>query len=121
MKASGNLRQVVALLIALSIFNGTMLAVVLQGLGGGAGAFQGQDIMGGAAIIFKRPQRARDISGGVAMLMVKRQPKASRPEGPRTSAPPTDIARNRPEPPADRRRSRRIPVEPDLTPAVSDA
>ena len=66
MKPSGNLRPIVALLIAFSILNGTMLAVVLQGLGGGAGAFQGQDIMGGAAIIIKRPQRAREVSGGAS-------------------------------------------------------
>ena len=39
-------------------------------------AFQGQDIMGGAAVVFKRPQRVRDVVGGAAALMVvKRSPK----------------------------------------------
>jgi tetratricopeptide (TPR) repeat protein len=55
---------------------------------GGSGAFQGQDIMGGAAVIFKRPARVRDLVGGAAsLLVVKRQPKPSRP---------VEVARNNP-------------------------
>ena len=54
---------------------------------GGSGSFQGQDIMGGAAIIFKRPERMRDLVGGAAMLVVKRQTRPS-------STRPGDIARN---------------------------
>ncbi len=46
-----------------------------QDIAGGASAFRGQDIMGGAAIVFKRPQRVRDVVGGAAMLIVKRQPR----------------------------------------------
>lgn len=62
--------------------------VAPQGVSGGASAFQGQDIMGGAAIVFKRPQRVRDIVGGAAMLVVKRQPKPP--------VRPTEVARNNP-------------------------
>src|SRR6185295_194742 len=84
-------------------------ALALQGVSGGASAFQGQDLMGGAAIVFKRPPRARDIVGGAAALMVvKRQP---RPVGR-----PTEIARN------DRRRPRPKPGEPEVVDAgLSDA
>ncbi len=69
-------------------------AVVLlpQDIAGGISAFRGQDIMGGAAIVFKRPQRLRDLVGGASMLVVKRQPRPSRP---------TEVARVTP---ADRRR-----------------
>ncbi len=48
--------------------------------------FQGQDIMGGAAIIFKRPKRLNDLAGAAAMMVVKRQP--------RSSGRPVEIARN---------------------------
>ena len=48
--------------------------------------FQGQDIMGGAAIIFKRPKRVNDLAGAAAMMVVKRQP--------RSSFRPVEIARN---------------------------
>ena len=50
-----------------------------------SGGFQGQDIMGGAAIIFKRPAQVRDLVGGAALMVVKRQPRPSRP---------VEIARN---------------------------
>ncbi len=53
---------------------------------GGASAFQGQDIMGGAAIVFKRPPRA---NVGSSALVVKRQPRTTRP---------TEVARNNPRP-----------------------
>src|ERR1051325_4661252 len=59
---------------------------------GGSLAFQGQDIVGGAAIIFKPPQRVRDLTGGAAAVM-KRPARSSRPS--------TQVARNsgRPRPP----------------------
>ena len=45
---------------------------------GGSLAFQGQDIVGGAAIIFK-PPRVKDLVGGAAIAMAtKRPPRASR-------------------------------------------
>ena len=41
-----------------------------------AGGFQGQDIMGGAAIIFKRPQRIRDLVGNPSLVVVKKSSKS---------------------------------------------
>src|SRR6185312_11868813 len=83
-------------------------ASVMVPQSGGASAFQGQDIMGGAAIVFKRPQRVRDILGGASMLIVRRVAKAPRPE----------VARNTP----DRRRPRPQPGEPEVVDAkLSDA
>src|SRR5258707_4068096 len=38
----------------------------------GSSGFQGQDIMGGAAIIFKRPKQVSDLAGAAAMMVVKR-------------------------------------------------
>src|SRR6476661_1431545 len=78
---------------------------------GGSNAFQGQDIMGGAAVIFKRPARVRDLVGGAAMLVVKRQPRPSR------SA---ELARNNPP---DRRRPIPNRTETDVasnTPSEND-
>lgn len=49
------------------------IALLPQDIAGGVAAFRGQDIMGGAAIVFKRPQRLRDIVGGASMLVMKRQ------------------------------------------------
>ena len=64
------------MLMILSLTAAMVWALVApQGVSGGASAFQGQDIMGGAAIVFKRPQRVRDIVGGAAMLVVKRAPE----------------------------------------------
>ena len=81
------LNRAIALLCATSlawtIFGAMVVAMVRaapQNISGGASAFQGQDIMGGAAIVFKRPQRVRDIVGGAAMLVVKRQKPAARPQ-----------------------------------------
>src|SRR6185295_12037152 len=56
-------------------------ALLLQkDIAGGASLFRGQDIIGGAAIIFKRPPRVRDLVGGAAMLIVKRTvPRPPRP------------------------------------------
>src|SRR6266487_5817868 len=80
--------RIVALL-AISVVWHWTIALPPQDIVGGASAFQGQDIMGGAAVIFKRPQRVRDLVGGAAMLIVKRQ----QPRGP---ARPVEIARNNP-------------------------
>src|SRR5215468_9719660 len=60
---------------------------------GGSLAFQGQDIIGGAAVIFKPPKRVKDLIGGAAaMLATKRPARSSRR---------TEVARNngRPRPP----------------------
>src|SRR6202051_3788296 len=92
-----HLHRGIALLLAISLASSMVIALVPQVVSGGASAFQGQDILGGAAIVFKRPQRVRDILGGAAMLVVRRQPRTPRPE----------IARNTP----DRRRPRPQPGE----------
>ena len=47
-----------ALLVAVSLTSAMGSALAPQ-ISGGGSAFQGQDIMGGAAIVFKRPQRVR--------------------------------------------------------------
>jgi len=54
---------------------------------GGTLAFQGQDIIGGAAIIFKPPKRVRDIAGNTAAMLAsaRRPPRSNRP---------TEVARN---------------------------
>src|SRR6266567_5615685 len=82
-----------------------------QDIVGGASAFQGQDIMGGAAVIFKRPQRVRDLVGGGGMAIVKK----SRPRRPEA----TEIARNTS---SNRRQPRGKPVETETPGAkLSDA
>src|SRR5215510_447354 len=55
---------------------------------GGSLAFQGQDIIGGAAVIFKAPKRVKDLTGGAAAMMASRRPQ-------RTGRP-SDVARNNP-------------------------
>ena len=67
--------RVTALLVTISLTSAMGRALAPQ-ISGVSSAFQGQDIMGGAAIVFKRPPRARDILGSAAMLVVKRPPKA---------------------------------------------
>src|ERR1700687_3889658 len=62
-----------------------------QDLAGGASTLVGQDIIGGAAVTFKRPPRVRDLSGGASLLLVKRRP-------PRRPTESTQIARNKPSP-----------------------
>src|SRR5258707_3316825 len=78
--------------IAILLFSSLLLrwtsALPFQDIAGGASAFQGQDIMGGAAVIFKRPQRVRDLVSGSALAIVKK----SRPVVHRTE--PTEVARN---------------------------
>ena len=49
-------------------------ACLLQDIGGSL-AFQGQDIIGGAAIIFKAPKRVKDLTGGAAAMMAARRPQ----------------------------------------------
>src|SRR4029079_19426149 len=100
--------RVAALVLTLSLLT-AMAAKLPQQISGGASAFQGQDIMGGAAMIFKRPPRARDLVGGASMLVVKQQP--------RPVVKPTEVALNNPP---DRRRQRPGPGErPVATPAVT--
>ena len=53
---------------------------------GGTLAFQGQDIIGGAAIIFKAPKRVRDLAGNTAALLAAKRPSRSNR--------PTEVARN---------------------------
>ena len=61
-----------AFICGLSCF--LILATLWQDIGGSL-AFQGQDIIGGAAVIFKTPKRVKDLVGGAsAMLAVKRPP-----------------------------------------------
>ena len=62
--------MVIAVLLSCWTANTLMGAVALflpQDIGG-SNAFQGQDIMGGAAVIFKRPARVRDLVGGAALV-----------------------------------------------------
>ena len=96
----------IAILLGVAVSSAWVSPFSPQNISGGASAFQGQDILGGAAIIFKRPQRARDLIGGAAMLIVKRQ---SRP-----TLRPVEIARNTP---TDRRKPRPRPGEPEVTEA----
>ena len=66
---------------------------------GGTLAFQGQDIIGGAAVIFKAPKRVKDLVGGAAAMMAVRRP----PRSGRSS----DVARTN-------RSDRRPPARPSL-------
>ena len=76
MSKSIDLNRALALLLMLSIVSALGSALVPQGGRGAASAFQGQDIVGGAAIIFKRPPKLRDIVGSAAMLVVERRTAA---------------------------------------------
>src|SRR6185369_1060156 len=79
--ARSNLRAVVfVLMICVSL-----RALPVQDIGGSL-AFQGQDIIGGAAVIFKAPKRVKDLTGGAAAMMASRRPQ-------RTGRP-SDVARN---------------------------
>src|SRR5215213_4041037 len=66
------------LALALIIICG-LRAIALQDIGGTL-AFQGQDIIAGAAIIFKPPKRVRDLAGNTAAMLAIRRP--SRPGRP---------------------------------------
>src|SRR6266850_6365922 len=107
MTKSLHLRRAIATLVASSLAAAMTIALTPQ-VSGGASAFQGQDIMGGAAIVFKRPQRVKDMVGGAAMLVVKRSPKPP--------VRPTEVARTTP----DRRRPRPRPGETVTEPKLSD-
>src|SRR5438876_6460586 len=87
------------------------IALPLQDIAGGASAFQAQDIMGGAAVIFKRPQRVRDLVGGGALAIVKK----SRPPVRRTE----EVARV--TPPERRHIPGRPAPTPTPAPVISDA
>src|SRR6185369_18009791 len=68
--ARSNLRAVVfVLMICVSL-----RALPMQDIGGSL-AFQGQDIIGGAAVIFKAPKRVKDLTGGAAAMMASRRPQ----------------------------------------------
>src|SRR6266576_3294868 len=90
--------SVVVALLALSLIGQSPLALAFQDIA--SSAFQGQDIMGGAAVIFKRPQRLRDLVGGQSLAIVKKSKPARHVE-------PADIARINPN---DRRPPRERPV-----------
>src|SRR6185295_7535559 len=65
-----NLRAVVVVLMICV----SLRALPMQDVGGSL-AFQGQDIIGGAAVIFKAPKRVKDITGGAAAMMASRRPQ----------------------------------------------
>src|SRR6185369_4891609 len=83
--ARSNLKAVVAVLMLCV----SLRALPMQDIGGSL-AFQGQDIIGGAAVIFKAPKRVRDLTGGAAAMMASRRPQRTG----RSS----DVARNNPRP-----------------------
>src|SRR6185503_10307889 len=77
----------------------TVRAFPVQDIGGTL-AFQGQDIIGGAAIIFKPPKRVRDLAGNTAaMLAAARRPsRSNRPAEVARNNNPTDKNRPAPQP-----------------------
>src|SRR6185436_17671859 len=77
----------IVILLAISI---SLRALPVQDIGGSL-AFRGQDIIGGAAVIFKAPKRVKDLTGGAAAMMASRRPQRTG----RSS----DVARNNPRPP----------------------
>src|SRR2546428_10851765 len=101
MRNSAGLNRALGVLLPISMASAMVSALVPQGISGGASAFQGQDIMGGAAVIFKRPQRVRDLAGGASMAIVKKSRPPRRPE-------PTEIAKNTPP---NKRQPRGKPLE----------
>src|SRR4029079_18441509 len=102
-----NFKRTLATWVALSLCAAMVSALAPpQGLGSG---FQGQDIMGGAAIVFKRPQRVRDLLAGSSSLVVV---KRSKPK-------PVEEARN--TPPDRRRPPRPRPGETPTEPQLSEA
>jgi tetratricopeptide (TPR) repeat protein/O-antigen ligase len=72
MRKLRSIYPLIALLLLVSITSQATRALPFQDIASGASAFQGQDIMGGAAVIFKRPQRIRDLVGGGSMAIVKK-------------------------------------------------
>ena len=64
-----------AILVAVSLTSAMGSALAPQ-ISGGASAFQGQDIMGGAAIVFKRPQRVRVSAMEGLLLDVVPEPRS---------------------------------------------
>src|SRR6185369_17617541 len=84
--AKSNLKAVVVILLICV----SLRALPVQDIGGSL-AFQGQDIIGGAAVIFKAPKHVKDLTGGAAAMMASRRPQ-------RTSRS-SDVARNNPRTP----------------------
>ena len=85
MKSKFQLR-VCALWLVICITISGVRSLTPQDIGGRL-AFQGQDIIGGAAIIFKQPKRVRDLAGNTgAMLAAARRPSRSNR--------PSEVARN---------------------------
>src|SRR5258707_9681853 len=78
--------RAIAILLFSSLLWRWTSALPFQDIAGGSSAFQGQDIMGGAAMIFKRPQRVRDLNGGRSMAIVKQNKHRE------------EVARNNPHP-----------------------
>src|SRR5712691_11873064 len=67
-----------------------------QDISGGASSLAGQDIIGGASVVFKRPPRVRDLAGGASALIARHRVVR------------TEIARNKPPKP--------LPGTPEPTP-----
>src|SRR5712691_3557968 len=63
-----------------------------QDIAGGASSLAGQDIIGGASVVFKRPPRVRDLAGGASVLIARHRIV-------RKPTEPTEIARNKPPKP----------------------
>ena len=61
-------KKIFLCLVSLFVAKDLFPRSVYQDIGGSL-AFQGQDIVGGAAVIFKPPQRVRDLTGGAAAIM----------------------------------------------------
>src|SRR5262245_60071462 len=100
-----------AVLLTLSLLWQLALALPFQDIASRTSSFSGQDIMGGAAVIFKRPQRMRDLVGGASMAIVK---KSTRPV-----TRPAEIARV--TPPTRRPREKPVGGTQPPTPVLSDA
>src|SRR6185436_2209128 len=81
-------KRITAIAVA-AILSQSLLLGLPQDIAGGASALIGQDIIGGASVVFKRPPRERDLAGGAAALIAKHRP-------PRRPSVPTEIARIRP-------------------------
>src|SRR6185312_804523 len=77
--------RICALAIVICQLVPVVRALVPQDIGGTL-AFQGQDIIGGAAIIFKAPRRVKDLAGNTAAMLAARRPARSNRS--------TEVARN---------------------------
>ena len=89
-------KKIILCLLCLFVAKDLYPRALFQDIGGSL-AFQGQDIVGGAAIIFKPPQRVRDITGGAAAIM-KRPSRSSRPTEVGYPSPGRSLPGRRPRP-----------------------